>query len=659
MFSYHNLSLKALISSVALSSLLSGAVLAEAPPTYGNGIIGNKTLIDNQDVINAQGVGAIITFMDEGAKECDALGENCRSLFGADDSFDFTTSTGMSQSSTGANSYSFMGMQEDSNNVASQVGSLALVCGDNKTHIVAGVAFKASECSVNANGDAKLTFQVCTGPMRGVPESPAENAVVCSTDPTHPTFYPPNGKTCLKKSCDTEQVGSLDGWSYPETVHWIANMPPGSSDKAREQNGLGLIFFPDLQRGVVPSLSADSENLTAINISQSILDPLTGQQAIGLHLAYRHKMTLTKEMMQDGPNAVGNPSEHNSQWDSIQKLSVNPMTKALEDDIASTTTDCMQKLQEGLITENEVEVCDPNFRNESGLRPIDLTAKIAGPEEGCGTTTQCLKQVFNTNTWKHTCHQDVPLSIRTCNTETDYQMEDIHTSRSRTHDRCTEERSRSSHMCDVYANPENCTRDSAFYQGGMDFTHSYSDMNLRVLSQDEYDYTRRYRFGVKGDNYWRNTYTKRDVNIYIHDLEMMKHFTLDSVGFDDHVFIEVNGHLVYQHSSFQGRPGKWFPEHKRYGWIYTWCAFDDEEEPGCTWTDKFVSEGRIIERNTSWHQSIGRDIRNHLREGHNHIRVHTLVGGEGEMWMDFTVSGYIDKCEISTQNECTQWENAQ
>jgi hypothetical protein len=414
-----------------------------------NGVITNSTLRGNQDVINAQGVGAISSFMANGAQSCDAKGQNCHSLFGGDDSIDYGSVTSMGNGALGTAAQSFMN-DGDGTSVSVQTGALTLACGNTDVQTVAGVAVKVSGCQVNSSGDARVQLSVCTAPMRGLPTTSPTNAVPCSADPSDPSYFPPAGSVCQKASCDSEPVGSLNGWSPTKTLIFQANAT-GMSEDQKTKNGLALVFYPDLASGIVPSFTADSDNMTAVKIVQAFTNAATGQQAVGLKVAYRQKTTLTKEQFVDGANTVGDPSRYTSAWNSVEKLAVNPLIPQYQAKVAQNSRAGLMKLQDG-IKKGKVEVFDPNYVGpESGIKPIDTTAKIAAAGEGCGTATECLRWVTNTNTWTQTCRADVPLSMRSCSTVTDYTMEEIHSERTRSKEICREQRTTAQYECSTAA----------------------------------------------------------------------------------------------------------------------------------------------------------------------------------------------------------------
>ncbi len=440
--------LRPLVASLVFASSLA---LADGPPT-SNGVISNPTLVKNQDVAKAQAAGAIMSFMSQGSKTCDADGKNCTSVFGADDTPDYTRLQLSSQALTGVSAFSFMdddgtGGAGNARSISSQMGTLALACGDYSVKKVAGIAIKLTNCAVTASGDAQITVQVCSAPMRGNPIKPPENEVVCSDDPAAPNFRAPVGFVCKRPACDTQEVGSLDGWSVPQTISFQANLPTAATDEQKSKNGLGLIFYPPLTGGTVASFTADSDNMTAVKIVQTFVNNETRRTAVGIKFAYRHKTQVTKEMMVQGASSVPNPGANTAQWDTVLKLQGNAMIPQYQQKYGANGSECLQQITNGLATDGVVAVCDQNYTNESGIKPLAKTAQMAVEGQDCGTTPQCLRQVVNTTTWQESCQAEVPLALRSCTTTQDYAMEDISYTRTRTQEVCHESRVTAEYSC--------------------------------------------------------------------------------------------------------------------------------------------------------------------------------------------------------------------
>lgn len=440
------------LSIVLAGLILAGALpaRAEGPPRLaGSAAIGNETLVANQQVAKAQAAGAITSFMTKGAQECDAEGE-CRSLFGADDKLDYTSMQSTAQALTGSQAFNFTDKDGSSSSVSAQTSSLAVACGDYRTKTVSGVAFKVTHCQVNSSGDAQLSFKVCSAPTRGLPISPPDNTVECSSNASDPTFHPPAGKICKKAACDTEPEGSLNGWSAVNTVNFTASLPEDATDDEKTENGLGLVFYPPLSGGVPRNFKADSDNLTAVKIVQTFVNTGTGKTALGLRVAYRKKSKVTRDMIMQGAAGVPNPRDHTEAWDTITKLQGNAMLPQYQQKYAQNGTDCLRQIHQGIASDGKIKVCDESF-DQNGIKPLARTAQVAAEGQDCGTTQQCLQEVVNTNTWKQTCRSDVPLSLRKCETLTDYTMNTHIGSRTRPTETCQEKRLVTENECTTSA----------------------------------------------------------------------------------------------------------------------------------------------------------------------------------------------------------------
>jgi hypothetical protein len=441
---------RVLTAVLAIGLSMANFCRADGPPE-SNGVISNPTLVKNQDVAAAQAAGTISTFMNQGAQTCDSNGQNCHSVFGKDDSPDYATLQANSQDLTGVSSFSFLDQNGgtdggDSNSVAAQLGTLAIACGDKTVKKVAGVVVKLSNCIVTSTGDAQVTLQVCTGPSRSNPVTPPKNEVMCSSDPTSPNFTAPQGYVCHRPSCDTEPLNSLDGWSAPTTISFNANLPANASADDQSNNGLGMIFYPPLN-GQVVNFDSDSDNMTAVKVVQTFVDNATKATAIGLKVAYRHKTQVTKDMMIQGPSSVPNPSANSGQWDTIMKLQGNAAIPQYQQKYSANGTECLQQIQGGIAKDGKISVCDPTYTNESGIKPLATTATVAAEGQDCGTTAQCLNKVVNTTTWTESCSADVPMAMRNCETKTDYTIEHLSYTRTRSQEECHETRSSAEYGC--------------------------------------------------------------------------------------------------------------------------------------------------------------------------------------------------------------------
>ena len=645
--------------AVILTGLLGAAAHAEGPP-QSNGTISNPTLVQNQNVAKAQAAGVITTFMNEGAKTCDADGKNCHSVFGADDTPDYTRLQMSSQALTGVSAFSFLDPDDggngggDSKSISSQMGTLALACGDTSVKKVAGIAVKLTDCAVTASGDASITLQVCSAPMRGNPVTPPQNQVECSNDPSAPNFRAPTGYVCKRPACDTEPQGSLDGWSAPQTISYKATLPSTATADQKSNNGLGLIFYPPLTGGTIASFTSDSDNMTAVKVVQTFVNNETQRTAVGLKVAYRHKTQVTKEMMVQGASSVPNPSENTAQWDTIVKLQGNEKIPQYQQKYGANGSECLQQITNGMAKDGIVSVCDQNYTNESGIKPGAKTAQVATEGQDCGTTPQCLKQVVNTTTWEESCSAEVPLAMRSCSTTQDYAMNNISYTRTKTQEICHENRFVAEYACSTYAIPERCQRESLITVGGIDINATTGDSNVVLIERVD-DVTARFRIGAVGDNYWGTGYYKREFIIDINNKNDVQMFRMYGVGYDDELAVAVNDEWVwseYGGGSFNPSTNSWgrwsyqcVPGYDMWG-DYSWCA---TQEP--VWQTHW-------ERSTSWNYGVNVDFRPKLREGRNVIRMDTGVVGGGEGWLFLEISAWRAKCDFPIQNTCSSYEAA-
>lgn len=415
-------------------------------------VAADSPLVANQDIAKAQAVGAITVFMTKGAQTCDAAGTNCHSVFGADDTPDYASLQAKATSITGVQAFGYNDPTGGAASVSAQTATLALLCGDTKTKIAAGVAFKLTACSVNVAGDAQISFKVCTAPSRGRPVSPLQNTVVCATDITSSNYRPPEGKSCLTDSCDTSAVGSQDGWSAVTTLIWKATLPAGSTDADTAKNGLALVFYPPLDGAITPSFSADSENMTAVKIIESFVNSKTKQVALGLRLAYRHTTVMSTTTLTAPAADIAHPGSHTAAWDQVTRMANNPLIAPMQTTMGNNASTCLDQLQKGLSTTGVISVCDPTY-NKNGNKPGALSAQVIAAGQGCASTQQCLQQIVNTNTWTQTCKSAVPLAIASCRTTTAYTQPAITSTKTATQEICHEKRFAAEHDCVTAMDP--------------------------------------------------------------------------------------------------------------------------------------------------------------------------------------------------------------
>ena len=137
--------------------------------------------------------------------------------------------------------------------------------------------------------------------------------------------------------------------------------------------------------------------------------------------------------------------------------------------------------------------------------------------------------------------------------------------------------------------------------------------------------------GTIADNYWAGNCTiyDRTTSFKIRNLKKIKEFRIAQVGFDDYLWIKVNGHTVYV-GPFGGNQidltsGGWF----------TGVTTNGKDFRGC-------------ELGTNWNVGVNIDIRPYLKDdGENEIWTRVIVAGVGEGWMKI----------IARQDCCDHWED--
>lgn len=132
-------------------------------------------------------------------------------------------------------------------------------------------------------------------------------------------------------------------------------------------------------------------------------------------------------------------------------------------------------------------------------------------------------------------------------------------------------------------------------------------------------------FVTKADNY-RGGHCQvydRDAKFEINDLNGIKDFTLNRVGFDDYLWFKFNNHTIYVGPDRGDRV-----ELKNKGhWI------------GVTTNGKNLLS---CERNTNWQFEPGIDLKPYLKEGENTLWTRTIVSGWGESWLNIRVKHQFD-----------------
>lgn len=128
--------------------------------------------------------------------------------------------------------------------------------------------------------------------------------------------------------------------------------------------------------------------------------------------------------------------------------------------------------------------------------------------------------------------------------------------------------------------------------------------------------------GTIADNYWSGNCTiyERTTTFTIDDVSLLEKFELTKVGFDDYLYIAINGHVVYVGP---------------YGGDM--LAING----GAVQYDSKGMTG-ACELDTSWQKSPGVDVRPYLVNGVNTIDMKVEVASNGEGWMQFDAENYPD-----------------
>jgi len=205
-------------------------------------------------------------------------------------------------------------------------------------------------------------------------------------------------------------------------------------------------------------------------------------------------------------------------------------------------------------------------------------------------------------------------------------------------------------------------------------TNSAGDTTVRPINGDTY------LVGTIGDNYWPTNYYTREFRTNIHDPKNIEQFMITEVGFDDQLYISVNGHWIWINSGIQtyfeptqGVKGEWGRYYTR-----TNCPGDsgggsggvgyNDRTPGifmrsyALYSPEMFGSARSFyaqegdywdgggyrppgsgchtyqvwqnkwERSENWHFTINLNLLPYLRKGENVIRFDTAVVDVGEFW---------------------------
>lgn len=161
-------------------------------------------------------------------------------------------------------------------------------------------------------------------------------------------------------------------------------------------------------------------------------------------------------------------------------------------------------------------------------------------------------------------------------------------------------------------------------EGDMDLSYDYPILTI----------------GTIRDNYWGGhcQIYDRNTKFKIENLKEITEFRLSKVGFDDYLWIKVNGHTVYvgpdggDKIELTTQKHPWFGEHT------------------------VVTNGigtYSCERNTDWQtgvnlKNINIDLKEHLHNGENEVWMRVIVSGYGEGWMQITAKQFCCNKFIDT-----------
>ena len=153
-----------------------------------------------------------------------------------------------------------------------------------------------------------------------------------------------------------------------------------------------------------------------------------------------------------------------------------------------------------------------------------------------------------------------------------------------------------------------------------------------VSSDMKFEYSYPYlTIGTIADNYWggRCDAYDRVTKFQVRNKEEIKEFKIVQVGFDDYLWIKVNGHTVYV-----GPDGGNRLEIVQTGGFFNF---------------KVIETGngrRSCERETNWNFNVDINLLPYLKEGENEIWIRVIVAGAGEGWMKI----------IAKQHCCMSWQ---
>lgn len=134
--------------------------------------------------------------------------------------------------------------------------------------------------------------------------------------------------------------------------------------------------------------------------------------------------------------------------------------------------------------------------------------------------------------------------------------------------------------------------------------------------------------GTIADNYWCGhcQVYDRPTKFQVRNLDKITEFRITKVGFDDYLWIKINGHTVYVGPHAGDRI-----ELKGNG-FWTGVTTDGTNQYRC-------------ELGTNWNRDLNIDLKPYLKEGENELWMRVIVAGCGEGWMQISAK----------QHCCSQW----
>ena len=151
-----------------------------------------------------------------------------------------------------------------------------------------------------------------------------------------------------------------------------------------------------------------------------------------------------------------------------------------------------------------------------------------------------------------------------------------------------------------------------------------------VSSDMKFEYSYPYlTIGTIADNYWggRCDAYDRVTKFQVRNKEEIKEFKIVQVGFDDYLWIKVNGHTIYVGPYNEGYVEPFFGN--RYG-------------PRVN-----TNRGQYLcDLEKNWNFNVDINLLPYLKEGENEIWMRVIVAGAGEGWMRI----------IAKQHCCMSWQ---